>query len=92
MGITFSGLENNNAYVEWCNSHPNGYVLNKRNKSTLHRATCKTVTRHGRIDSDTSQKHKVATSSCAKVCYETREEMLAELGAKDINRCGHCKP
>ena len=91
MRSRFCGIKDNNAFVEWLATHPNGYVYNE-GKGTLHKASCRFMNRHGKIDTDNPPRTKTATGTSAKVCYETKEEMLAELGDQDVNRCGPCNP
>lgn len=91
MGTKFTGIEDNNAYVEWCNTHPTGYVYNV-SKDTLHRASCRYVSHHSSIDMTKPPTHKTATGSNAKICYATRDELLADLEGQDINHCGTCDP
>ena len=35
MSIKFTGLDDNNAYVEWYRTHSTGYVFNMRNNGSF---------------------------------------------------------
>ena len=53
---------------------------------------CPSITRHGTNEPGKPPKRKVATSTYGKICFETKEEVLAEFGAIEMNHCGNCDP
>jgi hypothetical protein len=86
-------------YLEWCRDHPNGFVVNTRQKMSrnyivLHRATCPTITIYSNMAENPGGFTERQYSKC---CAESVTDLLTELrrqgmGAEPISKTCRCSP
>lgn len=87
--VTFNN--DDEAYLQWVDKHPLGYVINAPKQHTgypnmLHRASCASVT--------TRQRTNYTTTDYMKLCSLDRQELVTwgESSPHGLALCKHCKP
>ena len=72
--------DDESGYIEWCESHPYGYVLNTNPPATLHRVGC--------MHLNSNYPWPVRLTRAAKVCEADRSALVR----LQPELCSTCKP